>query len=81
MTCHGRSVLLNLFLMIRQNYRTLCSQEIEETLAHMASSDYPEEEQWMLATARKCGLLPDRALLRDEFYGSWAFVAAPVGSG
>jgi len=55
MTCQGRSGLLNLVLMIRQNYRTLCSEEIEETDAHIASSDYPEEEQWMLATARECG--------------------------
>jgi ubiquinone/menaquinone biosynthesis C-methylase UbiE len=64
---------------IRQNYRTLRSEEVEEAIAHIASSDYPEEEQWMLDTARECGFSLARPLLRDEFYGSWAFVAAPVG--
>ncbi len=82
---HGQQTretyLQSVFHMIRQNYRTLCSEEIEETVAHIASSDYPEEEPWMLATARECGFSLARALLRDEFYGSWAFVAAPVGTG
>ncbi len=73
--------LTSVFHEIRQNYRTLRSEEIEETVAHIASSDHPEEEQWMLATARECGFSLARALLRDEFYGSWAFVAAPVGTG
>jgi len=73
--------LQSVFHMIRQDYRTLGPEEIEETVAHIANSDYPEEEQWMLATARECGFALARALLRDEFYGSWAFVAAPVGSG
>ncbi len=66
---------------IRQNYRTLRSEEVEEAIAHIASSDYPEEEQWMLDTARECGFSLARVLLRDEFYGSWAFAAAPVGIG
>ncbi len=66
---------------IRQNWPALRSDEVEETVAHVLSSDFPEEQQWMLDTARECGFSLARALHRDEFYGSWAFVAAPGGSG
>src|SRR5208337_3108653 len=66
---------------IRQNWPALRSDEVEETVAHVLSSDFPEEEQWMLDTARECGFSLARALHRDEFYGSWAFVAAPDGHG
>jgi SAM-dependent methyltransferase len=66
---------------MRQNSPALSSEEVEEAVAHVSSSDFPEEEQWMLDTARECGFSVARALLRDEFYGSWAFVAAPGGSG
>jgi len=61
---------------MRQNWPALRSEESEETVAHVLSSDFPEEEQWMLDTARECGFSLARTLLRDEFYGSWAFVAA-----
>ena len=62
---------------MHQNRPTLRSEEIEDAVAHILSSDYPEEEQWMHDTASECGLALARTLLRDEFYGSWAFVAAP----
>jgi len=59
---------------MRQNRPTLRSEEIEEAVAHVLRADFPEEEQWMLDTARECGFSLARTLLRDEFYGSWAFV-------
>ena len=62
---------------MRANRPALRSDEVEEAVAHVSSWDYPEEEQWMLDTARESGLSLARTLLRDEFYGSWAFVAAP----
>ncbi len=73
--------LKSLVQMMRKDYSALRSEEVEEAVAHVSSSDYPEEEQWMLDTARECGFSLARVLLRDEFYGSWAFVAAPVGTG
>jgi|SRR5271157_2079104 len=66
---------------IRQNWPVLRSDEVEETVAHVLSSDFPEEEQWMLDMVRESGFSLARTLLRDEFYGSWAFVAAPGGTG
>jgi hypothetical protein len=66
---------------IRQNYSALSSEGVEEAVGHVLSYDFPEEEQWMLDKARECGFSLARPLLRDEFYGSWAFVAAPGETG
>ncbi len=66
---------------MHQNRPTLRSEEIEDAVAHILSSDYPEEEQWMLDTACECGLALARNLLRDDFYGSWEFVPAPGETG
>jgi len=68
--------LKSLVHVMRQSWPALCSEEVEEAVAHVSGSDFPEEEQWMLDTARECRLSLARRLLRDEFYGSWAFVAA-----
>ncbi len=65
---------------MRQNRPAFSAGEIEETVAHVLSSDFPEEEQWMIDTARECGFSLGRTLLRDEFYGSWAFTAEPVAA-
>jgi hypothetical protein len=74
-------ILNSLVHDMRQNRPALRSEEVEQAVAHVLSSDYPEQEQWMLGTARECGFSPARTLLRDEFYGSWAFVAAPGETG
>ncbi len=66
---------------MRQNRPALTSEEVEQAVTHILSSDHPEDEGWMLDTARECGLSPARTLLRDEFYGSWAFVAAACETG
>ena len=75
------SYLNSLVHDMRQNRPTLSSVEIEEAAAHVLSSDFPEEEWWMLDTTRECGLALAREFLRDELYGSWAFVAATDGTG
>ncbi len=61
---------------MRQNRPALTSDEVEQAVAHILSSNYPEEEEWMLDTARESGLSPALTLLRDDFYGSWAFAPA-----
>jgi SAM-dependent methyltransferase len=66
---------------MRENRPTLSSEEIAETVAHVRGSDFPEQEQWMLDATRKCGFSLARELLRDEFYGSWAFVSKPGETG
>jgi SAM-dependent methyltransferase len=62
---------------IRQNRPNQIPEEIEETIAHILNSDFPEQDQWMLDTAVDCGFTLARTLLRDRFYGSWAFIASP----
>ena len=65
---------------IRQHWKTLSLQEIEETLEHIRSSDFPEEESWMHAATQTCGFLALGLLFRDNLYGCCAFVPAAAES-
>ena len=59
---------------IREQWKALNPKEIEETVGHIRTSDFPEEEPWMVTTAARCGLRLERTFFRDDFYGCWEFV-------
>jgi SAM-dependent methyltransferase len=64
---------------MRSHWSALSPAELEQTIAHINESDFPEEESWMLEAARQCGLRPVGELFRDPFHGCWCFTADPAG--
>lgn len=58
---------------IRDRWTEMPKGEVEQIVAHIQTSDFPETTTWMLDAASRAGLTRPAELFRDRFYGTWSF--------
>lgn len=58
---------------IRDRWDAMPSDDVEQIVAHIHGSDFPETTTWMLDSATRAGLTRPVERFRDRFYGTWSF--------
>lgn len=59
--------------VMRRDWTALTLDERDTASTHVLTSDFPETADWMLSHVTAAGFRPPTSILRNDFFGGWAF--------